>query len=230
MNRIILHIITIVAFTATITSCSKKEAKKSGSPLASHIQSSPDYLAISSEKESLFQAAETLKPEEGAELETLACAQIKIYNVYAEKIPALIQKEREVTLGLIDSWGKTKAQNVTQEVGKVESDTLQELLATAIRANHAANERFVNFQLLAAKLTQMGEQAKLLSEEGSVEKLRAFQKKFNALGSLILEEREWLEAHPPLESEEAVIANFKQKHQASEYLEDAIHIYNLKYN
>ena len=44
------------------------------------------------------------------------------------------------------------------------------------------------------------------------------------------EEREWLEAHPPLESEEAVIANFKQKHQASEYLEDAIHIYNLKYN
>jgi len=230
MNRIILHIITIVALTAAVTSCSKREAEKSGSPLTSHIQSSPDYLAVSSEKESLFRAAETLKPEEGAGLEALARTQINIYNVYAEKIPALIQKEREVTLNLIDSWEKKGTQNLTQEIGKVEADTLQELLATAIRANRAANERFVNFQLLATKLTQMEEQAKLLSEEGNVEKLRAFQKKFNSLGSLILEERDWLEAHPPLESEEAVIANFKQEYQASEYLEDAIYSYNLKYN
>ena len=230
MNRIILHIITIAALTASVTSCSKREAKKSGSPLTNHIQNSPDYLAISSEKESLFQTAETLKPEEEAGLEALAHTQIKIYNVYAEKIPALIQKEREVTLSLVHAWGKKEVQDVTREIGKIETDTLQELLATAIRANRAANERFVNFQLLAGELTQMGEQAKVLSEEGNVEKLRAFQKKFNHLGALILEERDWLASHPPLEKEEAVIAAFKQEHQASEYLEDAIHTYNLKYN
>lgn len=54
---------------------------------------------------------------------------------------------------------------------------------------------------------------------------------FNNLGAFILEERDWLAAHPPpLASEEAVISTFKQKHQASEYLEDATRSYNLKYN
>lgn len=225
MNRMIPNIIAIVTLTVAMTSCSKKE-----SPLISHIQSSPDYLKISSEKESLFQAAEKLKPEDDASLETLARTQIKIYNVFTEEIPTLIRKEHEVTLSLIHSWGEREAQDVSQEIGKVETDTLQELLATAIRANRAANERFVNFQHLAGKLTQMEEQAKALSKEGDVEKLKTFQEKFNALGSLILEERNWLVAHPPLESEEAVISTFKQKHQASEYLEDAIHSYNLKYN
>jgi hypothetical protein len=142
----------------------------------------------------------------------------------------LIQQEREVTLSLIHSWGEREVQDVTQEIGKVETDTLQELLATAIRANRAANERFVNFQLLAAELIQMGEQAKALSEEGNIEKLKAFQEKFNQLAALAMEERDWLTANPPLENEEAVISSFKQTYQASEYLEDAIYSYNLKYN
>lgn len=225
MNRMIPNIIAIVILTVAMTSCSKKE-----SPLISHIQSSPDYLKISSEKESLFQAAETLKPEDGASLEALARTQIKIYNVFAEEIPALIRKEHEVTLSLIHSWGEREAQDVSQEIGKVETDTLQELLATAIRANRAANERFVNFQHLVGKLTQMGEQAKALSEEGNVEELQAFQEKFNHLGAFIMKERDWLVAHPPLENKQSVIAAFKQKHQASEHLEDAIRSYNLKYN
>lgn len=96
-----------------------------------------------------------------------------------------------MTLNLIHSWGEREAQDVSQKIGKVETDTLEELLATAIRANRAANERFLNFQLLAGELTQMGEQAKVLSEEGNVEKLKAFQEKFNHLAALILEERDW---------------------------------------
>lgn len=159
MNRMIPNIIAIVTLTVAMTSCSKKE-----SPLISHIQNSPDYLKISSEKESLFQAAEKLKPKDDASLETLPRTQIKIYNIFTEEIPTLIRKEHEVTLSLIHSWGEREAQNVSQEIGKVETDTLQELLATAIRANRAANERFVNFQLLAGELTQMEEQAKALSK------------------------------------------------------------------
>ena len=177
MNRILSNIIVIVALTTIATSCSKKDSTKRESPITSYIENSPNYLVIASKKEALFQAAETLKPGEEASLETLARTQIEISNVYAERIPALIQQEREVTLSLIHSWGKREVQDVTREIGRVETDTLQELLATATRANRAANERFVNFQLLAAELIQMGEQAKALSEEGSIEKLNAFQKK-----------------------------------------------------
>ena len=230
MNRILSRIIVIVALTTIATSCSKKDSAKRESPITSYIENSPNYLVIASKKEALFQAAETLKPGEDASLETLARTQIEISNVYAEKIPALIQQEREVTLSLIHSWGEREVQDVTREIGRVETDTLQELLATTTRANRAANERFVNFQLLAAELIQMGEQAKALSEEGNIEKLNAFQEKFNQLAALSMEERDWLTANPPLENEEAVISAFKQTYQASEYLEDAIYSYNLKYN
>ena len=156
MNQILLNVVIIAALAFTITSCSKKKTKKMESLLISHIQNSSNYLEISSEKKNLFQEAETLKPEEGANLETLARTQIKISNVFAEKLPDLIKQEREVTLGIIHSWGEKEVQDITQEVGKIEADTLQELLATAIQANRAACRRFHNFGLLAGELTQMG--------------------------------------------------------------------------
>lgn len=227
MNQILLNIIIIAALTITITSCSKKKSKKIESLLISYIQNSPSYLEISSEKKNLFQEAKTLKPEEEANLETLARTQIKISNVFAEKLPALIKQEREVTLGLIHSWGEKKVQNITREV---ETDTLQELLATAIQANRAACERFHNFGRLASELNQMGKQTQALIEEGNVEKLKEFQEKFNHLGDLFKEEQVWLRAHPPLDNKEAVITAFKKEHQASKYLEDAIHLYHLNYN
>lgn len=198
--------------------------------LSTFLAQSPALQTIALKKSTLLNEADTLKPQEGADLEALTRIQIKISDVFAEEMPKLIQEEQEAKLAAIQSWGERERQDVTHELGEVETTALCELLATKVRANQAALQRFANFQLLAQEATQMAGKAQALIDEGNQDTLQEFQEKFNALGALVLEERNWIVLHPPLENDQAVIAAFKEEHPSSQCLEGALSLYHSRYH
>ncbi|MCB1072445.1 MAG: hypothetical protein KDK96_04995 [Chlamydiia bacterium] len=237
MKRI-AYLFLILSFTFTCTSCSKSKEKKISVTLDEYISHYEGLQAIQEEKSALDVQADEMAPTKGEDLQEYAKVLAKLYNVYTTEMPPLIEKEKNVRAEAITKWKEryvaeiASAQETADAAFKnLEINALRDLLATKVKANEVATERFTIFQLMTRELQSQAEDLKKRAENVTPEtqaSLLAGQEIFNQLGAFILSEQEWLIAHPPIEQDK-VIEEWRMDLPHSEIVEQALKSYQDKY-
>lgn len=221
----------------TFCSCSNSKEKKIIS-LNEYISHYEGLQAIEEEKSALDVQADEMAPTKGEDLQECAKVLGKLYNVYTSEMPPLIEKEKNIRTEAINKWEERYVEEVanTQEtvanaLETLEINALRDLLATKVKANEVAVERFTIFQLMTRDLQSQAEKLKKEAEHVTPEtqaQLLAAQETFNQLGAFILSEQQWLMAHPPIEKDK-VIEEWRMDLPHSEIVEQALKSYQETY-
>ena len=113
---------------------------------------------------------------------------------------AFIEKEKNIRTEAINKWEERYVEEIanTQEtvanaLETLEINALRDLLATKVKANEVAVERFTIFQLMTRDLQSQAEKLKKEAEHVTPEtqaQLLAAQETFNQLGAFILSEQQ----------------------------------------
>lgn len=206
--------------------------------LDKYVNDYEGFQAIQEEKSALYVQADAMFPKKGEDLQECAKILGKLYNVYVSEMPSLIEREKQVHAEAIAKWQERYVEEVVSAketadaaYRALEVIAVRDLLATKIKANEVAAERFTIFQLMTKDLQSQAEELKKRAENVTPEtqaQLLAAQETFNQLGALILSEQQWLVAHPPIEKEE-VIEKWRIDLPHSEVVEKALESYKETY-
>ncbi|QVL58303.1 MAG: hypothetical protein KFB93_04260 [Simkaniaceae bacterium] len=232
------YLILAISFIITYASCSKLKEKKMSVTLNDYISHYPGLQAIEEEKSALDVQASEMEPTKNEDLEECAKVLGKLYTVYTTELPPLIEQEKKMRIEAIASWKKhyisevADAENLTsQALNQLEVNALRDLLATKIKANEVAIERFNTFQLMAVQLQVQAESLEKRAQNVTIETeadLLAAQEAFNKFGTFILSEQQWLLSHPPTEKAK-VIEEWRLDLPHSKIVEQALKSYQETY-
>ena len=229
----------ILAFSFIFTSsCSKLKEKKMSETLDDYLSHYPELQAIEEEKSALDVQADEIKPSKDEDLQECAKVLAKLYTVYTTEIPPLIEKEKGVRTEAIASWKEryvsevaNAEQTATTALEQLEVNAQRDLLATKIKANEVAIERFNTLQLMTVQLQSQAESLKERTQNLTAENkadLLAAQEAFNKFGVFILSEQQWVIAHPPTDKEK-VIEEWRMDLPHTEIVKQALTSYQKTY-
>lgn len=222
------------------TACQKPpERKMSTVSLNEFVNAYPGMEAIAEEKSVLDVHADELEPTKGEDLVELTKVLSKLYTVYTKTLPPLIEREKDLRKVAINEWKERsieKIENAEEQaraaLDQAEVNALRDQLATRVKANDVAKERFITFQLMA---TQLKSQAEDLIERATKvtpetkEALERDQETFNTFGAFIQDEQRWLVSHQPLNETTEVIEQWKMEYPHTQLLEQALMSYEETY-
>lgn len=237
MKKISLLILSLLF---TLTACQKSvERKMTPVSLDEFVKAYPGMEAIAEEKSALDIQADELKPTRDENLIELTKVLAKLYTVYTENLPQLIEREKELQKIAIHEWKERSIQKVENAeeqartaLDQIEVNALRDQLAVKVKANQVAKERFTTFGLMAAQLQSQGEELMKQAQEITPEKTEALlkdQETFNTLATFIQEEQQWLLSHPPTNETREVIEQWKMDHPHTPSLEKALSSYQQEY-
>lgn len=224
-----------------IFSACQKPAERKMTPIAleDFVQTYPGMAAIAEEKSALDVHADELEPARDENLVELTTVLGRLYTVYTETLPTLIEREKELKKVAINEWKERSFQKVDnaeeqarEALSQSEVSALRDHLATKIKANDVAKERFVTFNLMAVELKSQAEslieRATKVTPE-TKEALEKDQESFNVFGNFIQDEQRWLVSHPPVNDTTEVIEQWKMDHPHTQFLEAALKSYEETY-
>lgn len=237
MKRFSLFLLPLLLI---FTACQKSlDHKKSPVSLNEFMKAYPGLEAIAEEKSALDVQADELQPTKNEDLVELTQVLAKLYTVYTEALPPLIEREKDVRKEAINSWKErsidsvANADAITQKaLDDLEINALRDLLASKVKANEVAQERFVTLQLMAEQLKSQAEELIERATKASPQTKDAIEKDheaFNTFATFIQDEQRWVASHPPAKDKEEIIEQWKMEHPHTPFLEQALTSYEQTY-
>lgn len=237
MKKLTLFVLTLLL---VFTACQKPpERKISAISLNEFVNTYPGMEVIAEEKSALDVHADELEPTKGEDLVELTQGLSKLYTVYTETLPPLIEREKDLRKVAINEWKERSIQKVENAedqarvaLDQAEVNALRDQLATKVKANDVAKERFVTFQLMAIQLKSQAEdlieRATKVTPE-TTEALERDQDAFNTFGAFIQDEQRWLTSHQPVNETSEVIEQWKMEYPHTQFLEQSLKSYEETY-